>query len=270
MYDAALGRFFTQDRFAEKYFPLSPYQYAANNPISNIDINGDSIMVSVVNTVKDINGKKTTTTTQYYYGQDSNGNYGFLDASGNMYSGNDQFVGQLTTALNKLRQGGSAGKGLVDDLMNSTNTTQIAKRGVNKADSKNGSYILWNPNGRNGGPDQNGGTTRDPYIGLGHEMAHVKDVWDGTINTKPWVTVTLANGKTKSIPKAEIYATHMENQIRSENNVPLRVSYGVNALGGADPSTRIIKAGTSQSIYYNQNGITTFKPLKRKQVPFKY
>jgi hypothetical protein len=31
------------DRFAEKYYNLSPYQYAANNPLRYIDINGDSI-----------------------------------------------------------------------------------------------------------------------------------------------------------------------------------------------------------------------------------
>jgi hypothetical protein len=41
MYDPALGRFHTQDRFAEKHYPLSPYQYANNNPIFNIDVNGD-------------------------------------------------------------------------------------------------------------------------------------------------------------------------------------------------------------------------------------
>ena len=44
-YDAALGRFHTQDRFAEKYYPMSPYQYAANCPMRNIDVNGDSIRV---------------------------------------------------------------------------------------------------------------------------------------------------------------------------------------------------------------------------------
>jgi RHS repeat-associated protein len=42
-YDAALGRFHVQDAYAEKYFDLSTYQYGANNPIANIDINGDSI-----------------------------------------------------------------------------------------------------------------------------------------------------------------------------------------------------------------------------------
>jgi len=43
MYDAVLGRFMAVDRFAEKYYELSLYQYVANNPICNIDVNGDSI-----------------------------------------------------------------------------------------------------------------------------------------------------------------------------------------------------------------------------------
>lgn len=45
-YDAQIGRFHTQDRFAEKYFNFSPYQYGANNPILFIDVNGDSVDVS--------------------------------------------------------------------------------------------------------------------------------------------------------------------------------------------------------------------------------
>ena len=46
MYDPTLGRFTTMDRFAEKYYHLSPYAYAGNNPVNCIDINGDSIRVS--------------------------------------------------------------------------------------------------------------------------------------------------------------------------------------------------------------------------------
>jgi RHS repeat-associated protein len=43
MYDAALGRFHTQDRFAEKYLDWTPYQYAGNNPILFIDVNGERL-----------------------------------------------------------------------------------------------------------------------------------------------------------------------------------------------------------------------------------
>jgi RHS repeat-associated protein len=46
MYDAQLGRFFIQDRFAEKYASFTPYQYALNNPVLFIDINGDSVNTS--------------------------------------------------------------------------------------------------------------------------------------------------------------------------------------------------------------------------------
>ena len=45
MYDPALGRFTTVDRYAEKYSSMSPYQYAANSPVMNIDVNGDSVRV---------------------------------------------------------------------------------------------------------------------------------------------------------------------------------------------------------------------------------
>ena len=56
-YDATLGRFMTQDRFAEKYSALSPCQYGANNPICNVDVNGDSIIkVDILDKTKTIQG----------------------------------------------------------------------------------------------------------------------------------------------------------------------------------------------------------------------
>jgi hypothetical protein len=57
MYDAQIGRFHTQDRFAEKYFSLNPYQYVGNNPIMNIDVNGDSIKNGYQNDLDNINGR---------------------------------------------------------------------------------------------------------------------------------------------------------------------------------------------------------------------
>ena len=54
MYNSEVGRFFTVDRFSTKYYPLTPYQYAANNPIKYIDVNGDSISANS-NLTKDQN-----------------------------------------------------------------------------------------------------------------------------------------------------------------------------------------------------------------------
>ena len=41
-YDPILGHWHVIDRFAEKFINTSPYSYALNNPIANIDINGDT------------------------------------------------------------------------------------------------------------------------------------------------------------------------------------------------------------------------------------
>lgn len=66
MYDPSIGRFHTQDRFAEKYLDFSPYQYAANNPILYIDINGDSLYVANnEDTHNDIKGLAKDRNQQY-------------------------------------------------------------------------------------------------------------------------------------------------------------------------------------------------------------
>jgi hypothetical protein len=44
MYDPTIGRFNRIDRFADKYYPLSPYSFTANNPIIYVDIKGDSLL----------------------------------------------------------------------------------------------------------------------------------------------------------------------------------------------------------------------------------
>lgn len=44
-YDPITGHFNVVDRFSEKYYSITTYQYGANNPIRYIDINGDSLYV---------------------------------------------------------------------------------------------------------------------------------------------------------------------------------------------------------------------------------
>jgi RHS repeat-associated protein len=44
-YDAEVGRFLGVDRFADKYPSMSPYQYAANNPLKFIDPTGETVQI---------------------------------------------------------------------------------------------------------------------------------------------------------------------------------------------------------------------------------
>lgn len=48
-YDPAVGRFTGVDRFTEKYAQMTPFQYGANNPLTFIDVNGDSLKINNVN-----------------------------------------------------------------------------------------------------------------------------------------------------------------------------------------------------------------------------
>lgn len=56
MYDNQLGRWFNQDKFAEVYVALTPYQYAANNPIKIIDEAGHLLKDKDGNIIATSNG----------------------------------------------------------------------------------------------------------------------------------------------------------------------------------------------------------------------
>ncbi len=45
-YDPAIGRWFNIDYYSEKYYPVSPYIYAINNPVNVIDPDGRDVIVT--------------------------------------------------------------------------------------------------------------------------------------------------------------------------------------------------------------------------------
>lgn len=106
-------------------------------------------------------------------------------------------------------------------------------------------------------PTSDGKVTDSPfYIKLGHEMGHGMDPMKNSDLFGPWV-----GGKTESkdddISHSEIFASHIENKLRAENGLPLRVSYGYNPKNkttkGVDIQTLLIDS-TGNSIYFNSYG----------------
>jgi len=73
MYDPALAIFHTQDRFAEDFAEWSPYHYANNNPILNIDINGDSTIISGAESAAALQQLQAATSTELTITQNASG-----------------------------------------------------------------------------------------------------------------------------------------------------------------------------------------------------
>jgi RHS repeat-associated protein len=232
-YEPRISQFLSVDRFAEEYPSISSYAYCANNPLKYTDPTGDTIRVSIYNAT-------AQTINSYYYGADANGNYGFIGSDGALYQGNDSFANSLTTALGKLREKG-AGRALVDDLANSTNTVTISNSKENATYAESNT-IGWND------ANANPGSFRPGFVGLGHEMGHIQAVWNNI--TFPGTMPTLDNGK--KIDDSEIYTTHIENQIRAEHGIPLRTHYAYDIMGNGVNSTRVLNVITSASLFYTQ------------------
>ncbi len=245
MYDNALGRFFTQDRFSEKYMTMTPYQYGANNPTLYIDVNGDSILITHDNEKIIYNeGNLTWAGTGKAY--DGNA----LKKNGKLRGG---FIKNTVNALNNIREGGEAGNNLVSDLQNNSTYTFISES--NQGNNNRGTKVGFDPLAGNGGLDQSGSTSRPNFIGLAHELAHVYDlVVDGKVDYGTWYT----NSDGRPVFNAEKYATHIENQIRGENGLSLREFYGNTSY---EPS-RLLKANTNQSQFFNRQYENSIEPQK--------
>ena len=76
--DPQIGRWWTQDKFAEVYVALTPYQYAANNPIKIIDEAGHLL--------KDKDGNLIATSTGQTYSRTTE-----TKIDGNTYSVTESF-----------------------------------------------------------------------------------------------------------------------------------------------------------------------------------
>jgi hypothetical protein len=99
-----LGRFHTQDRFAEKYNDFTPYHYFTNNPILYIDVNGDSLSISGETTaIEKYNEVNTQSMGGYYTTEvDECGNVSIVSTGkeGEMSKQEKAYFGVLSKAVN--------------------------------------------------------------------------------------------------------------------------------------------------------------------------
>ncbi|MFA0963837.1 RHS repeat-associated core domain-containing protein [Roseivirga sp. BDSF3-8] len=243
MMDPALGRFCTIDRFAEKYYDLTPYQYGANSPINYIDINGDSLWIQINKNNKAlyVDGQLYNSDGTQYTGKGTK-----VDKNGNQ-----QLKGFLKTAVSNLGQisAGKEGNKLVDELQASTDNVTIVKGSAGSGNSYNTktNEVTFDVSSQNGGLDTRGLTNRPTFVGLAHELYHSVDDIRGTVSGK----------KVGNTIQAEIFASHGENLIRAENFLPLRVQY--------NSGTPIIDS-FGNSIYYGNN---YYNDLKLKPKPIR-
>ena len=201
-YDAALGRFTTNDRFAEKYYSMSPYQYGANNPVNNIDVNGDTIVVNP-------NPNGLIDNVKMFFGFDT------------------KYQKDVKVDLQQLKKDDKGVAYIITELEDSenihyitmpkkgaSNSTLIDKEKVEMKISQ-GSIIHYDPNNRR--RSRNEKEMRTPRVGLSHELQHSFDV------DKKFATYeTTENG----IKLMEVRAVNTENKIRRKTGDPKRIEYG--------------------------------------------
>ncbi|WP_347923123.1 DUF6443 domain-containing protein [Pontimicrobium sp. SW4] len=201
-YDAAIGRFFNIDRYSESFMPISTYQYAANNPVSYIDYNGDYITLGI----NDEEGNEYSVLYEngkaYHYSKDEDGNI----VKGGEYDGDASFVDQAVSDLGKIGNT-KQGNTILGKLQRSSTRYNISNSGdalTNSYDHEN-NEISYSPL-KVGLRD--GVFFNESHIKLGHELAHAYDDQRGfNMNS------TTLGG----LPASEINAVRFENYLRALN-----------------------------------------------------
>ncbi|CAK7014419.1 MAG: hypothetical protein BACD_01117 [Bacteroides rodentium] len=205
-YDAALGRFHTNDRFAEKYYSMSPYQYGANNPIRNIDVNGDSIIIA-----PNLNG--------------------LMDQIRLTFGFDTKYQAQVKADLAQLRKDDKEMSEMITELEQSLNIhtitmpnkeskyvngTRYNKEKIRKNISQ-GSTVYYHPYSSKRNAYDNDTEIRTPRVGLAHELQHSFDLDKGIATEE-----RLSNG----IKLMDVRAVNRENKIRRILREPKRIMYG--------------------------------------------
>jgi len=229
MYDPVVGRWWQPDRYAEKYYHLSPYSYAANNPINVIDVNGDYIVI--------------------IFGETGIHVFGDTDDEEDLYD--DPFFKSTVRALKQLKSGGKFGEYMISELQNSDLKYNISYGNKNKANHnyddfrmedgimKTGANITWT------------GKQGDIVGGLGHELGHGWDAMNGYDIRQDKLNILPGD----DAPSGEVRAVHMENLLRVERGMDLRTTYFRDDITGAPQGIPLVDAfGKDTRFGYDYRG----------------
>ena len=200
-YDAALGRFTTTDRFAEKYYSMSSYQYGGNNPVGNIDVNGDSIVIS-----PNPNGLIDHIKSRFGYDTKFQKT---VKADLAQLKKDDKTVAQI---ILKLEDSENIHQITMVEDRRKGNLTEVDKEKAAKGISQ-GTTVRYDPYTQ----IEPSGEKRTPRVGLSHELQHSYDADQGTMTRE--ITV---NG----VLLIEVRAINTENKIRMKTGDPKRTKYG--------------------------------------------
>jgi len=234
-YDPIIGRWNVIDRLSEKYSSFSTFQFAGNNPIKFVDINGDELdAIADAEAPTSIAGVAANAQNNNKVLVRFEGSTAINTETGVAYKGSDKFIADVSKALADLSTG-EKGKELVDYAEGREESIEIQRTTEKRGNGTDpsGSAIKWNPDSKAGGPDTKNKESRLGYVGLAHELAHLQDIFEGITDGSVWFNQKDAagneahdtRGNLVPVTTSDQYATYKENQVRAEHNIALRRAY---------------------------------------------
>ena len=269
-YDAAVGRFFNIDRLSEKYEALSPYNYTANNPVRFVDIDGEWIDI--------FDGDN-----RYRY--ISGGDVKQLDKKTGTWSIVEDktslsfYVQEVICNLYELESSGSTGGAVIGYFNNNSRQANFRGYSDNERTYANPAGSVYTRNGFAVNDIMTvEGLSKDGFIGskeatrmfltFGHELAHIIDKYENPDYYQN-IWMDLGPGK-ESIKRSEIFASHIENQIRAQSGYPLRQYYGLSkdAHTGKNTGMRgtLLLDNNNNSLYFKQTKPSIFDIKNRGEI----